>query len=226
MKKSKDQTDWIDSYLCGQLEDAALAEFEHRMYFDPAFKQEVEAQKAVREILAEIGTRSKSTAAVAASVSPEKLLPQSPLPESDPLEHTVWKRPDLIAVIASLALLLINGIVIWNHRPIDPAKRRPAPAPASVLIQTFNVPVVEENVPALSRNTSPETLVVAIISDAQYSNHYSFKKDTLRIFTREGIYRKPAVMYDPHTRLYKLFLNGRQYLLTGKKDNITELLAE
>src|SRR5680860_1169033 len=57
MRNKENKTDWIDSYLDGELQGNELEEFGHLLESDKDFRLEVEAHKAVRGSLQQWGDK-------------------------------------------------------------------------------------------------------------------------------------------------------------------------
>ena len=228
MESEENKTEWIDQYLDDALKEQERTEFERRLQSDPAFRLEVEAQKAVRRSLQDWGNaelKAKFKQFHARMQQQEDS--STPFDTEDHMQgktRQLWGRPGVWAIAASFSLLLLAGIV-WINRDtfFNPQKQE------ITAFQTFQIPVVakgSDNMGYAGENTILDSIMVQIIQDHQYAFHYRFK-DTLQIFS-SAISPDDKLMLEHHeqTDTYTLVVDEKRYLVERGFNRIQELKEE
>ncbi len=225
-----EKTEWIDLFLDNALKDQEKAEFERRLEQDPAFRLEVESQKAVRRSLEAWGNHAlkEKFKQFHERMPKEDEKKPSPLSETDTAPNTkvrtIWSRPAMWVMAASISLLVLAGI-FWINREAGISPQDTTPT----ALQTFQIPVTAsggENMGYAGDASLSDSVVVQLFSDPQYSFHYRFK-DTLQIFASAELQRHAWVLaYDEPTDTYVLEIDEERYPVERGGNRIRALQQE
>jgi hypothetical protein len=124
-----------------------------------------------------------------------------------------------------LTLFIVAAGIVWSNRDwIFGAGQS-----AVLTGNTFRIPVIEAGKNALGYGGAStfDSVMVQVLSDKQYANHYRFK-DTLQIFSPAiaGDRTRWKLEYNPELNTYILVAGERRYRLERGFNQITELKAQ
>lgn len=231
MLSEEDKTEWIDRYLDHLLSESESRQFEERLLNDSQLKPEVEAQKAVRRTLqvqGETELKAKFKKFHSKMQDEEKvLLPdlgERKLIEENSPKTKWWLKVNALSIAASLLLVLAGSSIIWVNRNSIFNVERGETASNKI----FQIPLLEKDgFGYAGTSKSADSIVVEIISNKQYANHYRFE-DTLYIFSlslKDNIHQW-SMQYNDSMNTYILIINNRRYPLERGFDSIHELKQE
>ncbi len=232
MTNENNKTEWIDQYLNHTLAPQERIDFERRMQQDPAFRQEVEAQRAVRKSLqnwgnAQLKDKFKQFHANMKQEVVHAAPPTTKAADQNELKgktRQLWSKPGVWFMAASISLMLVAGIV-WINRDTFFG----SPKTEITAVQTFQIPVAavgSDNLGYAGENTISDSVTAQIITDTQYPFHYRFK-DTLQIYSAT-LSRADEIMltHQAKTDAYTLVINDKSYAVERGFNRIQELKEE
>ncbi len=232
MSSQEDITERIDRYLDGQLVGSEQAEFEQQLQQNAELRLEVEAQKSVRKMLQARGEdelRAKFKQFHARLQAEDKAVLLKADDEVSSATTTnvrsMWRKTNVLAIAASFTILLVAGSILWfNHNPLLNSSRTEA-----ISGKIFQVPLMQaDGMGYAGTGTEMDSVVVQLLSDKRYANHYRFK-DTLQIFSQSlDISRidQWRIEYNDSLNTYTISISGRRYPLDRGFNDINELKPE
>ncbi len=212
-KKNKFQV--IEQYFKNELDDDAKKIFDQKYETEPAFREEVEKYRLVSQTFRNLTDDAVSRI--------EKILIEEQEVSQQPKRMVpIWKNKTYLAVAASLALIIVSGIVFFANY-----HQQPDEFAESKVMNQFNKEIIPgENLGfAESPDKFSETINVQIIENENYQNHYQFVNDTLKLYLGVTV-SSENITIKKRAQDYSLNLNGELYELDRGFNTIRPLLKE
>lgn len=230
MEFEENKTEWIDAYLDDTLETQERLDFENLLEQDTVLRQEVDAQKAVRKSLQDWGNIELKDkfkqfhARMKQQEDPNILATDEELNEGKGKTRPLWSRLGAWSIAASIALLVMAGVLWLNH-----GTSFNNPTSETLASHTLQIPVTlkgSDNLGYAVGGAISDSVMVQIMPDAAYPLHYRFR-DTLQIFS-PTISSDDTIMLEHQvlTDTYILVINEKRYPVERGFNRIQELKEE
>ncbi|MGK7394688.1 MAG: hypothetical protein ACNS62_08945 [Candidatus Cyclobacteriaceae bacterium M3_2C_046] len=206
----------IEKYFKNELDAASQQVFQEKYENDPDFKEEVDRYELI--------TYTFQNLSDDAAQRIEKILQnQQAQPEEQSARVVpLWRKKSFLAVAASVALVMVAGIVFWV------SDDQPAAYTAEAeIMNSFSLGIKPGDNLGFSEQPDrvTDSVQILIVKHDQWDRHYQYLNDTIRLFLNQNI-SPEAISLEQREQDYLLKIQDENYLIDRGFETIKPLKKE